>query len=95
MTARLALFISVGLIGLSSGAPAQFHDDKLDQYAWACSGSYSSSPSKVLNGKDRETATCLSRGKRKPMQRSEAYNRCRKQFSASSLMVMGIKAWWL
>jgi hypothetical protein len=92
--ARLVLFISMALIGLSTSASAQFHDNKLDQYAWACSGSYSSSPAKVLNGKDRETATCLSEGKRKPMPRSDAYDRCRKQFSATSLMLSWTRNGW-
>jgi hypothetical protein len=90
----VTLIVGAGAGFLAPDVSAQFRDRKLDQEAWACSGSYRAYPAKVLNGKDRETAICVGEGKRKPMARSEAYNRCRQQFSATSLLINWTSQGW-
>jgi hypothetical protein len=95
MIARLAILIGVGVVVLSTNASARGWDEKLDGRAWACSGPYSPFPLNVLNGKDRASAICAGEGKRKPMPRAEAYDRCRKQFSATSLLINWTSKGWL
>ena len=94
MVARWAALICAGSMFVASDASAQFRDRKLDQVAWACSGSYRPYPAKVLNGKDREMAICVGEGKRKPISRSEAFDRCRQQFSATSLILNWTSKGW-
>lgn len=96
---RAALLLSRVGVSLSlplAEAQAKDWDIKMDQQAWACSTLYSRHPIKVLNGGDRETAVCLGEGKkgRKPMSRSEAFNLCRDQFNASSLLVNWTSKGW-
>lgn len=92
----LAFGIGVGLAFFAGEAAASFKDDKLSDQAWACSTLYSRYPIKVLNGKERETAVCLGEGKkgRKPMSRGEAYELCREQFYATSLLVNWTSKGW-
>ena len=90
----LPFVVCAGLSLAGTDARASFKDAKLDQEAWACSGRYSPFPLKVLNGKDRETAICAGERRRKPMSRAEAYERCRKQFSATSLLINWTSKGW-
>jgi hypothetical protein len=92
-TAMLTLITWECLVFLANDAAA-FRDRKLDQQAWACSGSYSPFPAKVLNGKNRDAAICAGEGRRKPMSRSEAFDRCRQQFSATSLLINWTSKGW-
>lgn len=92
---KLAAMICVGLALLSLEARAQFSDAKLDKEAWACAGAYAAFPRKVLNAKNREQAICIGEGKRKPMSHAVAFERCRKQFSAKSLLVRWTRGGWL
>lgn len=99
MTARLMALKILTLSLIVSGSPVfpatdavAFFDRKLDQEAFACAGSYSRYPAKVLNGKNRDAATCA--GGRRPMSRSEAYERCRSQFSATSLLLNWTSKGW-
>lgn len=85
------------LAGLSFFAgEALARDDKLVEQAWACSTLYSRNPIKVLNGGSRETALCLGEGKkgRKPMSRGEAWELCREQFDAMSVLVAWTGRGW-
>jgi hypothetical protein len=90
----LVLIVGECTVFLAIDASAQFRDRKLDQEAWACSGPYRHYPVNVLNGKDREAAVCIGEGKRKPLSRSEAFNRCRQQFSATSLLINWTSKGW-
>lgn len=94
--ALLLLGLGVGLSVPTGDAAAKDQDVKLDQLAWACSTLYSRYPIKVLNGEDRETALCLGEGKkgRTPMSRPEAFDLCREQFNASSLLVNWTSKGW-
>lgn len=94
--ALLLLGMGVGLSWSADDAAARDQDVKLDQQAWACSTLYSRYPIKVLNGEDRETAICLGEGKkgRTPMVRSDAFDLCREQFNASSLLVNWTSKGW-
>jgi hypothetical protein len=94
MNARSAALIGFGLLALTTHALAQFRDEKLDGRAWVCSASYSPFPLNILNGRDRAAAICMSEGKRKPLSRAEAFERCRKQFSATSLLVNWTSKGW-
>lgn len=96
MAALLLLGMGVCLFVPTSEAAAKDQDVKLDQQAWACSTLYSRYPIKVLNGQDRETALCLGEGKkgRTPMVRSDAFDLCREQFNASSLLVNWTSKGW-
>ena len=78
------------------GAAARENDIKLDQQAWGCSTLFSHYPIKTVNGEDRETALCLGEGKkgRKPMSRAEAFDLCREQFNATSLMIRWTSRGW-
>ena len=99
MTARLTaleilmltLTVCGSLVFLTTDAVA-FFDRKLDQEAYACAGPYTRYPAKVLNGKNRDAAICT--GGRRPMTRSEAYDRCRSQFSATSLLLNWTSKGW-
>lgn len=94
--ALLFLGIGLGIAILPQVASAKDWDMKLDSQAWACSTLYSRYPIKVLNGEDRETALCVGEGKkgRKPMSRSEAFDLCREQFNASSLLINWTSKGW-
>lgn len=94
--ALLLLGMGFGLSMPAGEAVAKDWDMKLDQQAWACSTLYSRYPIKVLNGQDRETALCLGEGKkgRKPMSRPDAFDLCREQFNASSLLVNWTSKGW-
>ena|SRR5437016_2684075 len=94
-----ALIIAFGLgVGgwLVTGEARAGKDDKLSEQAWACSTLYSRYPIKVSNGEDNETALCLGEGKkgRKPMSRSEAYELCREQFDATTLLIRWTSKGW-
>ena len=92
------LLLGTGLALAFSGGRALARDDdvKLSGRAWACSTLYSRYPIKVQNGESRETALCLGEGKtgRKPMTRPEAYELCRDQFDATSLLVNWTSKGW-
>ena len=94
MIARLAVLIGFGLLAFSTEAGARGGDEKLDGRAWACSGPYSLYPLNVVNGKDQAAAICVGEGKRKPMARAQAYGQCRKQFSATSLLINWTSKGW-
>ena len=93
-TVVLPFVLCARLSFAASDAKASFKDFKLDHDAWACSGSYSGFPLKVLNGKDRETAICAGERSRRPMARAQAFDRCRQQFSATSLLVNWTSKGW-
>ena len=97
--AKVALFAfatGAGLSFLAGQAPARDWDPKLNDQAWACSTLYSRYPIKVLNGGDSATAICLGEGKkgRKAMSRSEAYELCREQFDATTLLIRWTSKGW-
>jgi hypothetical protein len=50
----------------------------------------------VVNGADRETATCLGEGKsgRTPMSRGEAWSLCREQFNTTTQFVSWTSKGW-
>jgi hypothetical protein len=94
-----ALILTLGLgVGISfvSGEARASKDDKLSEQAWACSTLFSRYPIRVSNGEDDETALCLGEGKkgRKPMSRSEAFELCREQFNATSLLIDWTSKGW-
>jgi hypothetical protein len=86
--------LGTGLLSLATEVAAR--DEKLSDQAWACSTLYSRYPIKVLNGSDRETALCLGEGKkgRSPMSRAEAFELCREQFDATSLLLNWTSKGW-
>jgi hypothetical protein len=79
---------------LASAATAK--DAQLSEQAWACSTLYSRHPVKVVNGSDRDAALCLGEGKRgrQPMSRAEAFELCRDQFDATSLILNWTSKGW-
>jgi hypothetical protein len=95
MIARLTVLIGFGLLAFSTDAGARGWDEKLDGRAWACSGPYSPSPLNVVSGKEWATGICVGESKRKPMARAQAYEQCRKQFSATSLLLNWTSKGWL
>ncbi len=93
----LVLVLCAGPSLVSHAALArEEHDVKLSDQAWACSTLYSRYPIKVVNGADRDKALCLGEGKsgRKPMSRSEAWELCRDQFDATSLLIDWTSKGW-
>jgi hypothetical protein len=86
--------LGIGLLPLTNQGAAG--DTKLNEQAWACSTLYSRYPIKVANGSDREMALCLGEGKRgrKPMSRAEAFELCRDQFDATSLLINWTSKGW-
>ena len=95
-TAALACAAAASLCLLSNEAAARDWDPKLNDQAWACSTLYSRYPIKVQNSGDSETAVCLGEGKkgRKAMSRSEAYELCREQFDATTLLIRWTSKGW-
>jgi hypothetical protein len=79
-----------------AGHAAAARGDKIYENAWACSTLYSRMPMRVLNGDQRETATCLGEGKagRKPMSRSEAWELCREQFNTTTQFIAWTSKGW-
>jgi hypothetical protein len=94
-SSALVFLVCAGSVSFATDASARDWEIKLDERAWACSASYSRFPLNVLNGKDREAAICVGEGRRKPMSRAEAYNRCRAQFGATSLLINWTSKGWL
>ena len=96
--AALAAMLSVcaAMPFIADRAEARDWDPKLNDTAWACSTLYSRYPIKVQNGGDSSTAVCLGEGKkgRKAMSRNEAYELCRDQFDATTLLVMWTSKGW-
>jgi hypothetical protein len=92
----LVIGIGTGLSFVAGDAPARDWDPKLNDQAWGCSTLFSQYPIKVLNGEDSETAICLGEGKkgRKAMSRSEAYELCREQFDATTLLIRWTSKGW-
>jgi len=84
-----------GLPSLATDAAAKDWDTKLDQ-AWGCSSLFSPYPIKVRNGEDSAAALCLGEGKkgRKPMTRSEAFELCREQFNATTVLIRWTSKGW-
>ena len=98
---HLAILASLGMIVGSSmlitnDVLARDWDPKLNDTAWACSTLYSRYPIKVVNSEDSATALCMGEGKkgRKAMSRNEAYELCRDQFNATTLLVMWTSKGW-
>jgi hypothetical protein len=93
---RAAIFALASGIAVLSLTSAAARDVKLDDQAWACSTLYSRQPIKVANGGDRKMALCLGEGKkgRKPMSRAEAFELCREQFDATSLLLNWTSKGW-
>ena len=91
-----AMAFCAGLSFVTREAEARDWDPKLNDQAWACSTLYSRSPIKVINSEDSATAICLGEGKkgRKAMSRSEAYELCREQFDATTLMLSWTSKGW-
>ena len=91
-----ALAVSAGMSLIADRAEARDWDPKLNDTAWACSTLYSRYPIKVQNGGDSSTAICLGEGKkgRKAMSRSEAYELCRDQFNATTLLINWTSKGW-
>lgn len=94
--ALLPFAVGFALACAAGGALARDDEVKLSGRAWACSTLYSRYPIKVLNGDNRETALCLGEGKkgRAPMSRSDAFDLCREQFDATSLLVNWTSKGW-
>jgi hypothetical protein len=93
-----ALFFAGSLAGflMFAGHAAAARGDKIYENAWACSTLYSRMPVRVVNGADRETATCLGEGKsgRTPMSRGEAWSLCREQFNTTTQFVSWTSKGW-
>lgn len=94
--AACILVVGLGLSFVASAAAANGWDARLHDQAWACSTLFSHYPIKILNGGDNDTAVCLGEGKkgRKPMSRSEAFDLCRDQFNATSLLINWTSKGW-
>jgi hypothetical protein len=90
------LALCSGLSFIAHEAQSKDWDPKLNDQAWGCSTLFSRYPIKVLNGGDSETAVCLGEGKkgRKAMSRSEAYELCREQFDATTLLIRWTSKGW-
>jgi hypothetical protein len=94
-----ALLIAAGLavtFSTFTGEAAAARGDKVYENAWACSTLFSRVPIKVVNGDNRETATCLGEGKkgRQPMSRAEAWELCREQFDTSTQFIAWTSKGW-
>lgn len=90
------LALCAGLSSIAQEAQARDHEVKLSDQAWGCSTLFSHYPIKVLNGTERETAVCLGEGHkgRQPMSRAEAFELCREQFNATSLLINWTSKGW-
>jgi hypothetical protein len=88
--------LCAGLPFVASKVQARDNEVKLSDQAWACSTLFSRYPIKVLNGEERETAICLGEGHkgRQPMSRAEAFELCREQFNATSLLINWTSKGW-
>lgn len=90
-----AVSLVAGLM-VAGGSALADNGSRIYEQAWACSTLYSRSPIKVLNGGDRETATCLGEGRpgRAPMTRAEAWELCREQFDTTTLLLAWTGRGW-
>jgi hypothetical protein len=91
-----AASLAAGLAAFAGDAAAE-RGDKIYERAWACSTLYSRLPTKVANGDDAATATCVGEGKagHKPMSRAEAWELCRDQFDTTTQFIAWTSKGWL